>query len=73
MDSLTHDNLIKLINFEQQPCLSLYQPTHRSHPDNQQDRIRFKNLIKKIESSLQQRYDKDKIIATANYRMRYRK
>jgi len=38
------------------PCLSLYQPTHRHHPDNQQDVIRFKNLVKQLEQSLRQKY-----------------
>jgi hypothetical protein len=38
------------------PCLSLYQPTHRHHPDNQQDPIRFKNLVKTLEQSLRQQY-----------------
>ena len=38
------------------PCLSLYQPTHRSHPDNQQDTIRYRNLVKKLEQSLKQKY-----------------
>jgi hypothetical protein len=34
------------------PCLSLYQPTHRRHPENQQDPIRFRNLVKELEASL---------------------
>jgi hypothetical protein len=34
------------------PCLSLYQPTHRSHPDNRQDPIRFGNLVRRLEASL---------------------
>jgi len=38
------------------PCLSLYQPTHRQHPDNQQDPIRFGNLVKELEESLRQKY-----------------
>lgn len=38
------------------PCLSLYQATHRSHPDNQQDPIRFRNLVKALEQSLQRAY-----------------
>ena len=38
------------------PCLSLYQPTHRWHPDNQQDPIRFRNLLKLLESSLAERW-----------------
>ncbi|KTD71538.1 hypothetical protein [Legionella tucsonensis] len=60
MDLLTHDNLMKLINYNEPPCLSLYQATHRSHPDNQQDNIRFKNLIKVMEDSLMQHYTKSK-------------
>ncbi len=38
------------------PCLSLYQPTHRRHPDNQQDPIRFRNLVRTLEQSLRQKY-----------------
>jgi len=34
------------------PCLSLYQPTHRRHPENVQDPIRYKNLLKVLEESL---------------------
>ena len=33
------------------PFISLYQPTHRHRPENKQDVIRFKNLIKRLESS----------------------
>ena len=40
----------------QPPCLSLYQPTHRHHPENQQDPIRFRNLVKELETSLRQKY-----------------
>jgi hypothetical protein len=43
------------------PCLSLYQPTHRHHPDNQQDPIRFGNLVKALEESLLQQLPKDEI------------
>lgn len=35
------------------PCVSIYQPTHRQHPDNQQDSIRFRNLIKQAADLLQ--------------------
>lgn len=34
------------------PCVSLYQPTHRSWPDTQQDPIRFRNLLRSAEASL---------------------
>jgi len=43
------------------PCLSLYQPTHRRHPDNQQDPIRFGNLVKALEESLLRNLPKDEI------------
>lgn len=43
------------------PCLSLYQPTHRQHPENRQDPIRFRNLVKVLEESLLQQFPKDEI------------
>ncbi len=43
------------------PCLSLYQPTHRHHPENQQDPIRFGNLVKALEKSLRQQFPTDDI------------
>jgi len=36
----------------QQPRLSLYQPTHRHHPENRQDPIRFRVLVKQMEQLL---------------------
>ncbi len=52
-DTLTQASLADLLAFKGQPCLSLYQMTHRSHPDNQQDPIRFRHLVKALEASLQ--------------------
>ncbi len=51
-DVLTPASLTELVSFRESPCISLYQPTHRNHPDNQPDPIRFRHLIKDIESSL---------------------
>lgn len=53
---LTTESLAELESVHQPPCLSLYQATHRRHPENQQDLIRFRNLVKEIELSLRQRY-----------------
>lgn len=39
------------------PCLSLYQPTHRCHPENQQDPVRFRNGVDALAVSLRQRHD----------------
>ena len=49
---LTHESLAEFASAHQPPCLSLYQPTHRCHPENQQDLIRFRNLLKALETSL---------------------
>ncbi len=56
MDSVANDYPGVLLGQHEGPCLSLYQPTHRSFPDNQQDPIRFRNLVKEMESSLQQEH-----------------
>jgi hypothetical protein len=56
MHSLINDYAAGLLGSHEPPCLSLYQPTHRRHPDNQQDPIRFRNLLKSMEQSLRQKY-----------------
>jgi len=38
------------------PCVSIFQTTHRRHPDNHQDPIRFKNLVTEVEASLREKY-----------------
>jgi hypothetical protein len=53
---LTIESLAELASVHQPPCLSLYQPTHRHRPENQQDLSRFRNLVKELETSLQQEY-----------------
>jgi hypothetical protein len=53
---LTIASLAELASLHQPPCLSLYQPTHRRHPENQQDPIRFRNLVKELEASIRQQY-----------------
>ncbi len=63
MSLLTQDYPAILSGDHESPCLSLYQPTHRRHPDNDQDRIRFRNLVKRMEESLRQKYPKRDIKA----------
>jgi hypothetical protein len=53
---LTNEVLAGLSSDNEPPCLSLYQATHRRHPENQQDPIRFRNLVKALEASLRQKY-----------------
>jgi hypothetical protein len=56
MDALERDYRAVLLADHEPPCLSLYQPTHRAHPDNQQDPIRFRNLVRELELSLARKY-----------------
>jgi hypothetical protein len=53
---LTSESLAELASIRGPRCLSLYQPTHRRHPENQQDPVRFRNLVKVLEASLRQQY-----------------
>lgn len=56
MPSLVEDYARLLSEQHEPPCLSLYQPTHRMHPDNQQDPIRYRNLLKTLAESLHRKY-----------------
>lgn len=58
MDSLEQDFAAGLFDDQSTPCISLYQPTHRHHPDNAQDPIRFRNLVRALAESLRQKYVK---------------
>jgi hypothetical protein len=62
MEILTKEIIQELLTTDQNPCLSLYMPTHRSHPENLQDSIRFKNLLKQLEESLSQKYSSGDVI-----------
>jgi hypothetical protein len=61
MNTLDEDYAAGLLDNCDPPCLSLYQPTHRHHPNNQQDPIRFGNLVKALEESLLQQLPKDEV------------
>ena len=56
MRPFTTDHLTGLLTAHEPPCISLYQPTHRNHPENKQDPIRYRNLLKEMENSLRQKY-----------------
>jgi hypothetical protein len=38
----------------QAPCVSIYQPTHRRHPENRQDPIRFRNQLRAVAEALRE-------------------
>lgn len=56
MNPLTTESLAELVSAQQPPCRSLYQPTHRHHPDYQQDPIRFGNLVKQLAATLLEKH-----------------
>ena len=56
MELLTKELIQELLAVDQSPCLSLYMPTQHAHPENLQDSILYKNLVKQMEESLLQKY-----------------
>lgn len=56
MYSLAHDFPAAFLADREGPCLSLFQPTHRRRPDNAQDPVRFRNLVKLLAESLRAKY-----------------
>jgi hypothetical protein len=56
MEILTRELIKELLSVSSNPCLSLYMPTHRSHPENLQDPTRFQNLVKQMEKTLLEKY-----------------
>lgn len=54
MHALNPESLKALAERATPPCLSIYQTTHRSHPDNQQDRMVFRGHVKSLAASLAQ-------------------
>lgn len=56
-------NLDELLDLKSDgPYISIYQPTHRQHPDNKQDSIVFRNLVKQVEDSLGADHSKADVI-----------
>nr|WP_298114917.1 hypothetical protein [uncultured Pseudomonas sp.] len=51
---LNRAQLKQLLSECKAPCISLYQPTHRSIPERQQDQIRFKNLLRQLHERVRQ-------------------
>ena len=52
MDILKQKDLHQLINTSGEWCVSIYMPTHQFGREQQQDPIRFKNLLTKAEEKL---------------------
>ena len=56
MELLTKELVQELLAADRAPCLSLYMPTHQHHPENLQDIILFKNLVRQLKESLLEKY-----------------
>ena len=56
MELLTKELIQELLATEQAPCLSIYLPIHQKKDDYLQDKILFKNLVRKIKESLSLKY-----------------
>ena len=56
MDNYSFLMAAPILSPHKPPCISLYQPTHRHGPENQQDPVRFRNLLKTVQASLQEKY-----------------
>lgn len=52
MSLLSTSELRTLMERRESPCVSVFLPSHRVGPETQQDRIRFKNLLKVAEEKL---------------------
>jgi hypothetical protein len=61
MENLTKELIQELLALSQGPCLSLYMPTGRTHPENMKNPIRFKNLVSEMEESLLQKYSPNEV------------
>lgn len=52
MDAFARDDLATLVEKREGPCVSIFLPTHRAAAKSQEDRIRFKNLLRQAEERL---------------------
>lgn len=53
MDNITNNILRRLIDVDQQICISIYLPTFKKGSETEQNSIKFKNLISEAEEKIQ--------------------
>lgn len=53
---MTINELKWLLGPQAAPCISVFLPTHRHAPGTEQDRIRFRNLLRQVERLLVERF-----------------
>lgn len=65
MQQITNEQIAALVGPQQAPCISLYMPTHRSHPAREGDPIRYRNLMRQLRESLGLKHGKREVDALA--------
>lgn len=58
MRTFDRQDLSKLLAEQDEPCLSLTMPTHRSFPESEQGPVRFKNLVRELGAAVHKKYGK---------------
>jgi len=56
MPTLSTKYVSSVLGAAEAPCVSIYLPTHRSYPDNQQDGTGFRGLVRSAENALGKAY-----------------
>lgn len=64
MRPMTAASYAELLTPGKSTCISLYLPTHRQHPDNSQDPIRYRNMLNELEESLSKAHDAGQVRET---------
>ena len=59
MKNFTLDDLKRLIDIEDEPCISMYMPTNPAAATTDAQRIRFKNLLRRAEKTVEARTPKN--------------
>ena len=57
MDSIRKRDLRYLVDNGQEPCISIYMPTHRRGQNSLEDIVRFRKLVRSVERQLQETAD----------------
>lgn len=55
METLTIEQLKDLAKIEKDWCTSIYMPAHRTTVDSRQDPVRYKNLLRDVEKTLEEK------------------
>src|SRR4051812_24507264 len=57
MQPISQQSFNELLAPHHQPCISIYQPTHRAAPPAKEDAVRFRDNVDRLREILAERYD----------------